>query len=94
VPGILNLSFADVEGETLLLALKDLAISTGSACTSASLEPSHVLRALGIGDELAYSALRFSIGRFTTAKEIDHAAATIRAAYARLRAPGTLPSGR
>ena len=88
VPGILNLSFAGVDGETLLLALKDLAVSTGSACTSASLEPSHVLRALGIGDELAYSALRFSMGRFTTAQEIDHAAATICDALARLRAPG------
>lgn len=86
VPGILNLSFGAVDGESLLLALKDLAVSTGSACTSASLEPSHVLRALGIEDALAFSALRFSIGRFTTAEEIDHAAATLRDVLGRLRA--------
>ncbi|MFZ2208204.1 MAG: IscS subfamily cysteine desulfurase [Porticoccaceae bacterium] len=86
VPGILNLSFGAVDGESLLLALRDLAVSTGSACTSASLEPSHVLRALGIGDALAFSALRFSIGRFTTAEEIDHAAATLRDILGRLRA--------
>jgi cysteine desulfurase len=89
VPGILNLSFGAVDGETLLLALKDLAVSTGSACTSASLEPSHVLRALGIRDELAYSALRFSIGRFTTAAEIDFAVASIGEALARLRGTGS-----
>ncbi|MBK6960198.1 MAG: IscS subfamily cysteine desulfurase [Gammaproteobacteria bacterium] len=86
VPGILNLSFGAVDGESLLLALRDLAVSTGSACTSASLEPSHVLRALGIEDALAFSALRFSIGRFTTAEEIDHAAATLRDVLGRLRA--------
>lgn len=86
VPGILNLSFGAVDGESLLLALKDLAVSTGSACTSASLEPSHVLRALGIEDALAFSTLRFSIGRFTTAEEIDHAAATLRDVLGRLRA--------
>ncbi|MBK9426978.1 MAG: IscS subfamily cysteine desulfurase [Gammaproteobacteria bacterium] len=88
VPGILNLSFGAVDGESLLLALRDLAVSTGSACTSASLEPSHVLRALGIEDALAFSALRFSIGRFTTAEEIDHAAATLRDVLGRLRASG------
>lgn len=88
VPGILNLSFGAVDGESLLLALKDLAVSTGSACTSASLEPSHVLRALGIEDALAFSALRFSIGRFTTVEEIDHAAATLRDVLGRLRASG------
>ena len=86
VPGILNLSFGAVDGESLLLALRDLAVSTGSACTSASLEPSHVLRALGIEDALAFSALRFSIGRFTTVEEIDHAAATLRDVLGRLRA--------
>lgn len=85
VPGILNLSFGAVDGESLLLALKDLAVSTGSACTSASLEPSHVLRALRVQDELAHSTLRFSMGRFTTAAEIDHAAATIRDTLERLR---------
>ncbi len=88
VPGILNLSFGAVDGESLLLALRDLAVSTGSACTSASLEPSHVLRALGIEDALAFSALRFSIGRFTTVEEIDHAAATLRDVLGRLRASG------
>ena len=88
VPGILNLSFGAVDGETLLLALKDIAVSTGSACTSASLEPSHVLRALGIGDALAYSALRFSIGRFTTAADIDVAVARAGEALDRLRASG------
>ncbi len=92
VPGILNLSFGAVDGESLLLALKDLAVSTGSACTSASLEPSHVLRALGIEDALAFSALRFSIGRFTTAEEIDHAAATLRDILGRLRASSPVRS--
>ena len=69
--GCLNMSFAYVEGESLLMALKNIAVSSGSACTSASLEPSYVLRALGVGDELAHSSLRFGIGRFTTEEEID-----------------------
>lgn len=73
VAGNLNLSFADVDGEQLLMALRDLAISTGSACTSASLEPSFVLKAIGVQDELAHSALRFSFGRFTTPEEVDFA---------------------
>ena len=87
VPGILSLSFGGVDGEVLLAALRDLAVSTGSACTSASLEPSHVLRALGLEDDLARSTLRFSMGRFTTAEEIDHAAAALHATLARLREP-------
>jgi cysteine desulfurase len=71
LPGNLNLSFAYVEGESLLMGLKDVALSSGSACTSASLEPSYVLKALGVGDELAHSSLRFGIGRFNTDEELD-----------------------
>jgi len=85
-PNILNLSFADVEGESLIMALKDLALSSGSACTSASLEPSYVLRALGLNEELAHSSLRFSLGRFTTEEEIDYAIALVLKSVTRLRA--------
>ncbi|MDH2066693.1 IscS subfamily cysteine desulfurase [Pantoea sp. GD03673] len=85
-PNILNLSFADVEGESLIMALKDLALSSGSACTSASLEPSYVLRALGVSEELAHSSLRFSLGRFTTEEEIDYAIALVQKSVTRLRA--------
>ncbi|QPG28002.1 IscS subfamily cysteine desulfurase [Pantoea sp. SM3640] len=85
-PNILNISFADVEGESLIMALKDLALSSGSACTSASLEPSYVLRALGVSEELAHSSLRFSLGRFTTEEEIDYAIALVQKSVARLRA--------
>ena len=85
VAGNLNVSFAFVEGESLIMALKDLALSSGSACTSASLEPSYVLRALGLSDELAHSSLRISLGRFTTAEEVDHAADQIRGAVEKLR---------
>ena len=73
VAGILNISFNFIEGESLLMALKDLAVSSGSACTSASLEPSYVLRALGRSDELAHSSIRFALGRFTKAEEVEHA---------------------
>ena len=72
-PGNLNISFAYVEGESLLMALKDIAISSGSACTSASLEPSYVLRALGVEDDMAHTSIRFGIGRFTTDAEVDYA---------------------
>jgi cysteine desulfurase len=85
VAGNLNVSFNFVEGESLMMALRDLALSSGSACTSASLEPSYVLRALGLNDELAHSSLRISIGRFTTEEDIDHALEKIHDAVAKLR---------
>ena len=85
VPGNLNVSFNFVEGESLIMALKDVAVSSGSACTSASLEPSYVLRALGRNDELAHSSLRFTIGRFTTEEEIDYTVSLIEQAVQRLR---------
>ncbi len=85
VPANLNVSFAFVEGESLLMSLKDLAVSSGSACTSASLEPSYVLRALGLSDELAHSSIRFSFGRFTTNEEIDFAVEQIKVAVHKLR---------
>lgn len=85
VAGNLNISFAYVEGESLMMALKDLAVSSGSACTSASLEPSYVLRALGLNDELAHSSIRFSIGRFTTEEEVDYAIGLIRNSIGKLR---------
>ncbi|WP_414148277.1 IscS subfamily cysteine desulfurase [Erwinia sp. BNK-24-b] len=84
-PNILNVSFAHVDGESLIMALKDLALSSGSACTSASLEPSYVLRALGLSEELAHSSLRFSLGRFTTGEEIDYAIELVRKSISRLR---------
>ena len=85
VPQNVNISFNFVEGESLIMGIKGLAVSSGSACTSASLEPSYVLRALGRSDELAHSSLRMTIGRFTTEEEIDYAIATIRENVARLR---------
>ncbi len=86
VPHNLNVSFNFVEGESLMMALKDLAVSSGSACTSASLEPSYVLRALGRPDELAHSSIRFSIGRFTTEEDVDYAVQLIHDKIAKLRA--------
>lgn len=85
VPHNLNLSFNYVEGESLIMALKDLAVSSGSACTSASLEPSYVLRALGRNDELAHSSIRFTFGRFTTEEEVDYAASKVCEAVNKLR---------
>ncbi|MEN8215476.1 MAG: IscS subfamily cysteine desulfurase [Pseudomonadota bacterium] len=85
IPGNLNLSFNFVEGESLIMALKDLAVSSGSACTSASLEPSYVLRALGRNDELAHSSIRFTLGRFTTEQDIDYAIPLIRTKIEKLR---------
>ncbi|GIU53747.1 MULTISPECIES: IscS subfamily cysteine desulfurase [Shewanella] len=83
--GIFNVSFNFVEGESLMMALKDLAVSSGSACTSASLEPSYVLRALGLNDEMAHSSIRFSIGRFTTDEDIEHAIKVIDDSIGKLR---------
>jgi len=85
VPGILNASFNYVEGESLIMALSDMAVSSGSACTSSSLEPSYVLRALGRNDELAHSSIRFTIGRYTTAEEVDYIVDRIHEKVAKLR---------
>ena len=85
VPHNLNVSFAFVEGESLMMAIKDVAVSSGSACTSASLEPSYVLRALGRQDELAHSSIRFTIGRFTTVEEIDYTVQLLHRQIAKLR---------
>jgi cysteine desulfurase len=85
VPHNLNVSFAFVEGESLMMAIKDVAVSSGSACTSASLEPSYVLRALGRQDELAHSSIRFTIGRFTTVEEIDYAVQLLHRQIGKLR---------
>jgi cysteine desulfurase len=90
LPTTLNLSFAYVEGESLIMGVPRVAVSSGSACTSASLEPSYVLRALGVGDELAHSSIRFSIGRFTTEDDVDRAADAIIATVTRLRAMSPL----
>jgi cysteine desulfurase len=86
LPGNLNMSFAFVEGESLLMGLKEIAVSTGSACTSASLEPSHVLKAIGLADELSHSALRFGLGRFNTEEEIDYTIRRVVDEVRRLRA--------
>ncbi|WP_133012794.1 IscS subfamily cysteine desulfurase [Marinomonas flavescens] len=85
VAGVLNVGFTDVDGEILLMSLTDIAVSSGSACTSASLEPSYVLRAIGLPDALAHSSLRLSVGRFTTEEDVDFAATTIKNAVSKLR---------
>jgi cysteine desulfurase len=85
LPGNLNISFNFVEGEGLMMAIKDVAVSSGSACTSSSLEPSYVLRALGVGDELAHSSIRFGLGRFNTDEEVDYVADLVVAKVKRLR---------
>ena len=90
LPHITNISFGFVEGESLMMGIKDIACSSGSACTSASLEPSYVLKALGVGDELAHSSLRLSLGRWTTAEEVEYASEKIRAAVEHLRAMSPL----
>ena len=81
----LNISFNYVEGESLMMALRDIAVSSGSACTSASLEPSYVLRALGLNDELAHSSIRFTLGRWTTEEEIDYTINLVKSAVQKLR---------
>ena len=86
LPGNLNVSFAHVEGESLMMGLREIAVSSGSACSSATLEPSYVLRAIGVSDELAHSSIRFGLGRFNTEDEIDHAASRVIAEVRRLRA--------
>jgi cysteine desulfurase len=85
LPGNLNLSFAFVEGESMMMGIRDVAVSSGSACTSASLEPSYVLRAIGVGDDLAHSSIRFGLGRFNTEAEVDHVAKQVVQAVNHLR---------
>ncbi len=85
LPDNLNISFAYVEGESLLMGINDIAVSSGSACTSATLEPSYVLKALGAGDELAHSSIRFGLGRFNTEEEVDYVAAQVVEVVQRLR---------
>src|SRR5207253_9625005 len=85
LPGNINISFAYVEGEALMMGIKEVAVSSGSACTSASLEPSYVLRALGVGDELAHSSIRFGLGRFNTEEEVDFVVAEVVREVNRLR---------
>jgi cysteine desulfurase len=94
LPGNMNMSFAYVEGESLLMALKDIAVSTGSACTSASLEPSHVLRAIGVEEELAHTAIRFGLGRFNTEEEVDYVACRVVEEVKRLRELSSLYKAR
>jgi cysteine desulfurase len=96
LPGNLNLSFANVDGEALMMAMRDVAVSSGSACSSANPEPSHVLLAMGLPEELARASLRFGLGRFTTAEEIDYAVSAAAEAAARLRQKSiawTVPGG-
>jgi cysteine desulfurase len=90
LPGNANISFAYVEGEGLMMGIKDVAVSSGSACTSASLEPSYVLRALGVGDELAHSSIRFGLGRFNTEEEVDYVIDHVVQEVERLRAMSPL----
>jgi cysteine desulfurase len=90
IPGCINLSFAYIEGESMIMAIKNLACSSGSACTSASLEPSYVLRSIGVGEELAHTSIRFGIGRFTTEAEIDEAIRIVTGSIEKLRAMSPL----
>ena len=90
IPGNLNISFAYVEGESLMMGIKSLSVSSGSACTSASLEPSYVLRAMGVSDDLAHSSIRFGLGRFTTEQEVDTAVEELVSHVNKLRAMSPL----
>ncbi len=90
IPGCINLSFAYIEGESMIMAIKNIACSSGSACTSASLEPSYVLRAIGVGEELAHTSIRFGIGRFTTEAEVDEAIRIVSGSIEKLRAMSPL----
>jgi cysteine desulfurase len=90
IRGNLNLSFAYIEGESMIMAIKDLAVSSGSACTSASLEPSYVLRSIGVGEDLAHTSIRFGIGKFTTEEEVDFAIEKVTGAIGKLRAMSPL----
>ncbi len=94
LPGNLNLSFADVDGEALMMAMRDVAVSSGSACSAANPEPSHVLRAMGLDEDLARSSLRFGLGRFTTEEEVDFAAESVGSAVEKLRGQGVAWSPR
>jgi cysteine desulfurase len=85
LPGNLNVSFAFVEGEAMMMGIQDIAVSSGSACTSASLEPSYVLKALGVGEDLAHTSIRFGIGRFNTQEEIDYTVEHVVSAVLKLR---------
>ena len=86
LPGTLNVSFADVDGETLLLALDDVAVSSGSACTSATVEPSYVLKVLGVSDALAHASIRFTVGRYTSESDVDFAGRRVVEVVEKLRA--------
>jgi cysteine desulfurase len=92
LPGNLNQSYDGVEGEALLLALRDIAVSSGSACSSASIEPSHVIRALGVGNDRAHASIRFGIGRFNTEEEVRFVADQVVATVAKLRTLATAPA--
>jgi len=93
LPALLNVAFGGVDGETLLLALDDIAVSSGSACTSASVEPSYVLRAIGLDDERAHASLRFTVGRFTTVEDVDQAAARVVEVVSKLRSTDRVRTG-